>query len=317
MQKKSAPPAIVIGGLTGSGKSSLAFTLARILSGGIVNADSLQLYQELSVLSAVPPPEDFKQIPHFLYGCLSHQERWSVTDWQEHALILGQYLVERKKIPIFVGGTGFYLETLLKGLSPIPPISPSTRMHVQHLLNTKGLPSLFSLLCEVDPIVAKRLSSNDKQRITRAIEVWHETQKPLSEWQAIPAAPQIQFPFSFYKILVCPTLEDLTPHLTARIERMIEDDVFEQVKEVYDLSLPPSHPLNKTIGFQEIASYLGGEILYSDLIPLIVLKSRQYAKRQSTWFRNRLNPHITIKERFQPSHIPKILEEIKAFFPSL
>lgn len=317
MEKKSAPPAIIIGGLTGSGKSSLAFTLAHALSGGIVNADSLQLYQELSVLSAVPPPEDFGEIPHFLYGCLSYQERWSVTDWQEHALILGQYLVERKKIPIFVGGTGFYIETLLKGLSPIPPISPSTRSYVQDLLNTKGLSNLFSLLCEVDPSIAKRLSTNDKQRITRAIEVWHETRKPLSEWQARPAVLQIEFPFSFYKILVCPSLEDLTPYLTKRIERMIENDVFDQVEEVSALSLPSTHPLNKTIGFKEIASYLNGEMLYSDLVPLITLKSRQYAKRQSTWFRNRLDPHLTIRERYHPSQIPQILEEIKAFFPSL
>lgn len=306
--------AIIIGGLTGTGKSSFALSVAQALSGGIINADSLQLYKDLPILSALPSKEDLENISHFLYACLSYKDRWSVADWQIQALSIANSLIKKQILPIFVGGTGFYLESLLKGISPIPPVPISIRAHIQSLLKEKGLPFLFSQLQEIDEATTKKISSQDTQRITRALEVWHATHKSLSDWQKIEPSSSTLTISSFYKILICPSLKELTPMLENRVQEMLKVGAIQEVEKVLALNLSPEHPLRKTIGFQEIASYLKEEISYSDLIAVMTLKTRQYAKRQSTWFRNRFKADLYIEEVYSPKDFSSLLEKIQEDF---
>lgn len=266
---------LLVAGLTASGKSAFALKLAQERNGAILNADSLQIYRGLEILTAHPSPEDQKKIPHHLYGFLELKETFSVGKWLEYALAEIQKIHEEGRLPIVVGGTGLYFKVLMRGISAIPSVDPAIRKNIEEPQEI-----LYLELQRIDPLLAARISSVDRQRTLRGLEVFYGTGKTLSFWQSQkPVAP----PFDFEKFSLLPSREDLYKRIETRIEMMIEQGVLEEVRSA--LALNPSSNAIKAIGLREFGAYLEGKNTLEEAKQLVILHTRQYAKRQRTWFR--------------------------------
>lgn len=266
---------ILIGGPTGSGKSSYAYKLAQSHNGIILNADSLQVYRGLEILTAQPSLEDQRAIPHRLYGVLDPSESCSAGRWLSLVIPEIQKALEKKQLPIVVGGTGLYLKTLLEGISAIPSTAPDIREELQKREN------LYADLKSVDPELASRLNPHDHQRIIRGLEVFYGTGKPLSLWQSQKPTPP---PYDFEKILFMPPKEELETYLGERLEKMLERGVVDEVSAL--INHPISINAEKAIGFKEFRQFLEGHCSLEEAKALTLLHTRQYAKRQRTWFRH-------------------------------
>ena len=276
---------LIVAGPTGSGKSSYAYKVAQDQKGIILNGDSIQVYKSLEILTAQPSPEKQKQVPHHLYGFLDPHETWSVEKWCSHIIPLIEKCHESANLPIVVGGTGFYLKILQEGISPIPPIDISVR---KHLMESQD--DLYAQLQKADPALAHQIDPHDTQRTMRGLEVFHGTGIPLSAWQKKKPTPP---PYAFEKILFMPSKEDLEPRLSARLEEMVERKVVDEV--AHFLSLSPSPTALKAIGLKEFGAFLKGETSLEDAKALTLLHTRQYAKRQRTWFKHQFKPDLTIE----------------------
>lgn len=267
---------LIIAGPTACGKSAYAYKIAKEKKGVILNADSLQVYESLEILTAHPPPHHKKHIPHFLYGFLPLSGVCSAGKWVSLALPIIENAHQQGKLPIVVGGTGLYLKGLLEGFSSIPDVAPSVR---EQLKNSSD--DLYAKLITVDPSLAKRIHPHDHQRILRGLEVFYGTGKPLSFWQAQkPTSP----PFDFEKILFMPSMKKLEPRFSERLEYMVKKGVLEEVSRA--LSCSPSPSALKAIGMREFGAYLKGECSLERAKELTLIHTRQYAKRQRTWFRS-------------------------------
>ena len=305
------PIIFVIGGPTASGKSLASQHLARNLKGIIINADSVQLYQELPLLTAKPTEEEMAYVPHRLYGKLTSQDTvtaslWTTWTWQE---IEKTHLY--KKIPLIVGGSGFYLKALMEGLSPMPEIPHEIRMRGQTIRQEQGLAILFDVLQRQDPESAKKLSPNDAHRILRAWEVWEATGIPLSVWQRQQSsdASKIQN-YKFVKIFINPARSQLYQRINERVLKMMDRGALGEVKNLLELNITLPHPLQKAVGVHELSQYLKGCISYDEAIHQMQTKTRQYAKRQITWFSHQFKADLTYPflyeeaafERFAQDH---------------
>lgn len=266
---------ILIGGPTGSGKSGYASKLAHSQDGVIINADSLQVYRGLEILTAQPSLEDQRTAPHRLYGILDPSESCSAGRWLSLVIPEIQKALEKGQLPIVVGGTGLYLKTLLEGISAIPPIDSDIRKRVQNQENP------YADLERVDPELASRLNPHDHQRITRGLEVFYGTGKPLSFWQSQKLTPP---PYDFEKILFMTPKEELNERLEERLNHMIDKGVLEEVSSL--MKYPVSVNAEKAIGFKEFHRFLEGQGSLEEAKALTLLHTRQYAKRQRTWFRH-------------------------------
>lgn len=278
---------IVVAGPTASGKSAYALTLAHRHQGVIINADSLQIYQDLAILTAQPSFETQKELPHRLYGILSPSEPCSVAQWTSLALQEINQALLRGKLPIIVGGTGLYLKALMEGLSPLPSPSPDLRAELQ----PQKTEDLYQQLLTCDLPLAKRISPLDRQRILRGLEVWYGTGIPLSTWQSEKPSPP---PYTFETYLFTPEKHHLAQRLRSRLEQMVEKGVLEEVKQVLKKDLSPT--ASKAIGLKEFSGYLEGNYPLEQAKDLTILRSQQYAKRQLTWFRHQFKAqhHIAL-----------------------
>lgn len=285
---------VIVAGPTASGKSAFALREAQNYSSSIIlNGDSQQLYAGLPILTALPSLEDHQTVPHYLYGHLGYNApQTSVAEWRNAILPWIEEAHQKNRVPWIVGGTGFYLEGLLKGFSPIPFISPEAQEKLRH--QWEHLPSLLlhGLLKEKDPVLHQKLSPGDRQRITRALVVQEVTGKPLSHWQTIP--PSEVAPYTFYKILISPPKERLSKSIAARWKIMLQQGVIEEVKEFCTRPKYETSPLCHAIGFKEISAYLKGAISKEILDTVYLQKIHQYAKRQRCWFLNRFVPDKVI-----------------------
>ncbi len=280
-------PALVIGGPTASGKSKLALHLALHHSNAIIiNADSMQLYQGLKTLSAQPEKEDLKLVPHALYGILNHKSQpASLASWID---LVKEILIQCKtcnQLPIIVGGTGMYLYSLIFGLSEIPPISEETKIKTDLLLKEKGLLFLYQKLEEIDPEYAIKISQNDPQRILRAYEVWVQTGKKFSEFHE--NNKRIDEDYFFHPLTLNPDRETLYQHCNSRLEQMLGEDLKQEILAC-DQTYPETHIIRKTLGFKELLAYYKDEMSRDEALMLAQQMTRNYAKRQYTWFRNRM-----------------------------
>lgn len=266
---------ILIGGPTGSGKSAYASELAHSHNGIILNADSLQVYRGLEILTAQPSLEDQRAIPHRLYGILDPSESCSAGRWLSFIIPEIQKVLEKGQVPIVVGGTGLYLKTLLEGIVAIPPIDPEIRKKVQKQENP------YTDLQRIDPELASRLNPHDHQRITRGLEVFYGTGKSLSFWQSQKPTPP---PYDFEKILIMPPKEALNERLEGRLNHMIDNGVLKEVSSL--MGYPVSVNAEKAIGFKEFRQFLENRCSLEEAKNLTLLHTRQYAKRQRTWFRH-------------------------------
>ena len=277
---------ILLAGPTASGKSNLAIKLAKKLNGEIINADSMQVFKEFNILSSRPTSNQTKNIKHHLYGIISVRKYFSSGDWLKKAKKKINICQKNKKIPIVVGGTGLYFNTITKGLSKIPDIDLKTRNKVRNLYKKLGFKKFYEKLLKLDPKVKGRILPTDSQRAQRAYEVKLKTKKSLFDWFANTKSDFLDFEIK--KIFINIPREELLKKISIRTELMFKKSCVNEVKKFNNLRVNKSLSANKLIGVQEINSFLRRSISLEKCKDLINIKTRQYAKRQNTWARGHM-----------------------------
>ena len=280
--------AILITGPTASGKSALAVRLATEHDGVVINADSMQVYDTLNVLTARPQPEDMGGVEHRLYGHVPAGAAYSTGGWLREATALVRELEGRGKLPVFVGGTGLYFRALTGGLSDMPAIPGDIRERIRARLVAEGAEALHRDLEARDPETAARLMAGDGQRIVRALEVIEATGKSISIFQSA-SGPAVIDPARAEKIVVLPDRAVLAARIDRRFGLMLKAGAVDEVRALLAQNLSPAMPVMKAIGVPQIAAMLAGEMREADVIERGAAATRQYAKRQMTWFRNQLD----------------------------
>ncbi len=301
-------PFVVVTGPTASGKSALALAIAREFDGSIVNADSMQVYRELSILTARPGEAEMAQSPHHLYGVLPASERCSAGRWREMALRAMAQAPER--LAIVTGGTGLYLRALRSGLSPIPDIPPEALRDGVARLVRIGAEALHEELTERDPETAQRLNPRDSQRILRAWLVLEATGRTLSDWQREPPAGDRAPSLAF---MLMPPRPALYKAIDQRLHRMVEQGAIEEARAFLALGLDPSLPAMKAVGLREFGRLLAGEMTLDAAIAAAQQETRRYAKRQVTWLRHQMADLEAVGEQFSERILPDIFAKIRHF----
>ena len=277
---------ILLAGPTASGKSKLAIHLAKKLNGEVINADSMQIYKEFSILSSKPNKVEIKRAKHHLYGIVSVKKYFSAGDWLKEAKKKINLCLKKKKIPIIVGGTGLYFNTITKGISKIPDIDSKTRVKVRNLFKKLGFKKFYEKLLKLDPKVKGKILATDTQRTQRAYEVKLKTKKSLFDWIANTKSDFLDF--NLKKVFIDIPRAELLPKISKRIDLMFKQNCIAEVKQFNILKINKSLSANKLIGVQEINRYLKGAISLDECKNLINIKTRQYAKRQNTWSRGHM-----------------------------
>jgi tRNA dimethylallyltransferase len=281
------PKAILIAGPTASGKSALALALAERIGGSIINADSMQVYGDLRVLTARPTIEEEKRVPHLLYGHVDAAENYSVGRWLMDARAALAEVEAEKRLPLFVGGTGLYFKALTQGLSTVPPVPAEVRKRVRGEAEGVATPDLHARLAASDPRTAALLRSSDRQRILRALEVLTATGRPLAEWQELPGVPLIE-PAKAISVFLSVEREELHRRIDARFDAMLATGALDEVWRLAARAFDPSLPVMTAHGVPWLMRHLKGEISLEDAAVGGKADTRRYIKRQETWFRNQL-----------------------------
>jgi tRNA dimethylallyltransferase len=279
--------ALLIAGPTASGKSALALSLAERLGGTVINADSMQVYRDLRVITARPTAEEERRVSHLLYGHVDAAENYSTGHWVADASRTLNEVEADGRLPIFVGGTGLYFRALTQGLSDIPPVPAEIRTRVRGEAEGVATPDLHKRLSAGDPVTAKRLKPNDRQRILRALEVFSASGRSLSEWQGKPGAPILK-PKETRAVFLTVEREALRARIDARFDAMLAAGALDEVRALAARKLDPALPAMKAHGVPWLARYLKGEISLEEAAGGGKADTRKYAKRQETWFRHQL-----------------------------
>jgi len=289
-------PVLLIHGPTASGKSALALRVAEATGGEIVNADALQLYADLTVLSARPSPEEEARAPHHLFGIADGADGWSVGRWARAAQPVIEAIVARGRTAIVVGGTGLYFKALTEGLADIPPTPAAVRVGVGKTFDALGEERFRELLAMVDPAANARIAPGDRMRLSRAMEVFEATKKPITAWQAetSPALP----PELWSAVVIEPDRDLLYARCDGRFEAMIAAGALDEVRALAARRLDPDLPVMKAVGVRELSAHLAGELPLDRAVELARQETRRYAKRQLTWLRNQTPdwPRVTETE---------------------
>ncbi|HAL08011.1 MAG TPA: tRNA (adenosine(37)-N6)-dimethylallyltransferase MiaA [Brevundimonas sp.] len=280
----SQPPITLIAGPTASGKSRLAMQRARETGAVVINADSQQLYADLRVLSARPSVEDEAEIPHRLYGVADAADAWSVGRWSRAVMNLLAELAAEGRAALLVGGTGLYFNALTKGLADIPPVPADIRDAVQAEFDAEGEAVFRRRLAEVDPAAEAAIFPADRQRLVRALSVHRASGRALSDWKA-DTRPLLA-PHSYDALVVEPSRERLYASCDARVDMMMAQGALDEVRAIVGRDLAPDLPAMKAVGVRELADHLEGELSLDDAVAAVKQSTRNYAKRQLTWFRN-------------------------------
>jgi tRNA dimethylallyltransferase len=292
MEKTAGEPlkgAILIAGPTASGKSALALRLARGFGGAVVNADSMQVYSVLNVLTARPGLDEMKAATHLLYGHVHPSQAYSTGQWLRDVAELAANGAFAEKRPIFTGGTGLYFKALLEGLSRMPDIPADIRNRWRDRLATEGAQDLHRRLARDDPEAARRIRPSDGQRIVRALEVMDASGRSITAWQAERGQPLVDRA-SASLIVIEPDRAELATRIRSRLALMVEKGALDEVRELLSLGLAPSMPAMKAIGVPELGDVIEGKAGLAEAVERAATATRQYAKRQSTWFRHQLGP---------------------------
>ena len=294
---------ILLAGPTASGKSKLAIRLAQKLDGEIINADSMQIFKEFSILSSRPSLKETKKVKHHLYGIISVKKYFSAGDWLKKVKNDIFLCLKKKKIPIIVGGTGLYFNTITKGISKIPDIDLKTRSKVRNLYKRVGLKAFYERLIKLDPKVKNKVLPTDSQRVQRAYEVKLQTKKSLFDWFAKTKSEFLDF--DIRKIFLDIPREELLQKISKRTDQMFKSECINEVKNFNKLMVNQSLSANKMIGVKEINDYLRGHINIEQCKDLINIKTRQYAKRQNTWARG----HMKNWNKLYSKNLSNLLEK--------
>lgn len=277
------PFCLIVAGPTASGKSALALELAERFAGTVINADAMQCYRELRILTARPTPEDEARVPHRLYGVRPAAEPGDAAWWREAALAEMAAARAAGRLPILCGGTGMYFAALQHGIAGIPAIPEAIRAEARGLLAECGPEGLHAVLAGLDPAAAAALRPSDSQRLARAFEVWHATGRSIVDWQADPVVPA---PWRFGALVLDPPREALRAAAATRFAAMLAAGALEEVRALVGLGLDPGLPLLRAHGVPELAAYLRGEMSLEDAQAHAVLVTGQYTRRQATWLRH-------------------------------
>jgi len=275
-------PAILIHGPTASGKTALAIEVARKLGGEVINADSMQVYRDLQVISARPTEEEMDGVPHHLFGYVDAAARYSTGEWLEAARGVLKKLQRQNKHAVIVGGTGLYLLALTQGLSDIPPVPDDIRAEVKQISDTEGADGLRARLAPHDPDLAERLGTGDKQRLARAYEVWLATGRPLSDFQTERQPPVLK-DGEWVGYALTPPRAALYKKIDRRFEGMLMQGAMAEAKALVARDLDPELPAMKAHGMPWLAAFVRGEISAEEAAENAKRDTRRYAKRQFTW----------------------------------
>ncbi|MSO99227.1 MAG: tRNA (adenosine(37)-N6)-dimethylallyltransferase MiaA [Rhodospirillaceae bacterium] len=303
------PRVVVVAGPTASGKSALALCLAEALGGTIINADSIQCYRDLPILTARPTDAELQRVSHQLYGVLGPEEKLSAAAWASMAAQAITASATAGRQPIVVGGTGFYLKALIEGLADIPAVPDDIRTETKQLLKTIGSPALHQKLLARDPVTAARLKPTDTQRIARAWEVLEATDTPLSTWQSQPAVPALNA--TYMSVLIQPPRKMLYQTCDDRFVSMLDRGAADQVGTLLKSGVPDSAPIMRALGATELTRVIRHEIKLPEAVTLAQATTRHYAKRQATWFRHQFHADYTLDTKFSESLFDKIFPEIR------
>lgn len=292
--EKNAANVLVVCGPTASGKSGLALQLAQQLGGCVINADSMQVYDGLPMLTAQPSAADRAAAPHRLYGALHPADACTAERWRDLAAQEIRRAHAEGLLPIVTGGTGFYLRALMQGFSPVPEVDPTIRARLNDEIRATGNAAFHARLQSCDPEIAAQLHPGNTQRLVRAMEVFEGTGRKLSDWQSAPlqGAPE---GLRFITIALLPPREKLYAQCDARFSRMVADGVLEEVGDFMKKDHGVS-PLDKALGYPALCRHLQGEIPLADAVQEAQAATRHYAKRQTTWFRNQITPDIVLEK---------------------
>ena len=281
------PTIVLLAGPTASGKSKLAIKLSKALNGEIVNADSMQVYKELKILTSRPSPSDVKKIKHHLYGFISVKKNFSTGAWLNIATKKIKLILKKRKVPILVGGTGLYFKALIDGLVQIPDIPISLREKIRKYHKKIGQEKFYNELLKLDPKVKKFILESDSQRSIRAYEVKKFTKKSLYDW--IKNTKPTFDPNLFKKFFIHPSKDFLLQQINLRMNKMFKQGAKQEVKEFLKLKIRSDLSANKVIGIQEIKDHLLKKLTLTEVKNLIQIRTRQYVKRQFTWARGKMS----------------------------
>ena len=295
---------ILIAGPTASGKSNFAVNLAKKIDGEIINADSMQIYKQLKILTARPNKKEQKNIRHHLYGIININKNFSSGTWLKLAISKIKEIRRRKKIPIIVGGTGLYFQSLINGLVKIPNISMKLRNKIRSMQKRYGQKKFYKKLLKLDPKVKSKFDPNDTQRSIRAFEIKTHTKISMYDW--LNKTKPIFNESVFLKFYVSFERSKLIKRIQKRTENMIKKGAIQEVGKFNKLRIKKDKSINKVIGIDELTKYLNNQIKLKQAKELITIKTRQYAKKQTTWARSRMIEWTKIEPQQLSSTIKKI-----------
>ena len=296
---------VLISGPTASGKSNFAVKIAKKIQGEIINADSMQVYKNLKILTARPNKIEQKDIKHHLYGVVDLNKKFSTGQWLELVIKKIKNIKKKKKIPILVGGTGLYFQSLINGLVKIPEIPLKFRNKVRLMSKREGQKKFYKKLLKLDPKVKDKFDPNDTQRSIRAYEIKSYTDISMYDWLA---RTESEFKNSdFLKLYIETKREKLIERINLRTLNMINGGAINEVKKFLKLKIKKDQSVNKVIGIAELTQYLNHEVTLEEAKELISIKTRQYAKRQATWARTRM----TSWKKIKPTRIDDFIKKLK------
>ena len=295
---------ILISGPTASGKSKFAVKIAKKIQGEIINADSMQVYKKLKILTARPNKIEQKNIKHHLYGTVDLNKKFSTGQWLKLAIKKIKDIQKKKKIPILVGGTGLYFQSLINGLVKIPEIPLNFRNKVRLMSKREGQKKFYKKLLKIDPKIKDKFDPNDTQRSIRAYEIKSYTDISMYDWLA---KSESEFKDSdFLKLYIETKREKLIDKINLRTSNMINDGAINEVKKFLKLKIRKDQSVNKVIGIAELTQYLNKKTTLDQAKELILIKTRQYAKRQATWARTRM----TSWKKIKPTKIDDLVKKL-------
>lgn len=310
MQKN---PVLVIVGPTASGKSALAAEVAYALNGVVLNCDSMQIYKDIPIIAAAPTEAEKKLVEHRLFEIYDCDKRGNVVDWLNLCVAEIRKLWAENRLPVVVGGTGFYAEALLKGVTPIPETPAEIRKQLQEHLSEVGLAALYAELQQKDAEIAAKLNPNDKTRIIRALEVIAATGIKVSEWYKKPLIQKLP-EAHFVTVKIMPSLEVIAERCCLRLDKMVNElGVLNEIKRLQTLEIADDMPAMKALGVPELSLYIKGQLPLEEALNLAKLHTRQYAKRQRTWLKNKMPADIIFENVYegQKDYLQQIFNVIK------
>ena len=292
-------PVLIIAGPTASGKSALAIEAAKAFNGVVINCDAMQIYKDIPIIAATPNEKDKQAVEHRLFELYDCAKRGNVVEWLDLCVTEIKKLWAENRLPVVVGGTGFYIDALINGVTPIPEVPQEIRDKISKRLQKEGLEKLYKYLSDIDETTALKIGANDKTRITRALEIYEYTGIKVSDWYQKPLIKKLP-EANFCVVKIMPSIDEIAERCKIRLDKMVfELGVIKEIETLVKRNLPEDLPAMKALGVPELSRFVRGETSLEEALDLAKLHTRQYAKRQRTWLKNKLTAETEFNETYQ------------------